>query len=95
MRLSSSLRDKYRKEFISALTHSSTLQVDVIFELSSVGLHPEEEFLARTGYRLDALVEVKGAKVGIELDGPSHFVGRKATGRTLLKRRQMSSLDEI
>jgi hypothetical protein len=40
-------------------------------------------------------VEVKGTKVGVEVDGPSHFVGRKATGRTLLKRRQVTSLDEI
>jgi hypothetical protein len=43
---------------------------DVIFELSSIGLRPEEEFLAKSGYRLDALVEVKGTKVGIEVDGP-------------------------
>jgi hypothetical protein len=93
---SSSLRDKCQKAFISALTHSSNLQADVTFELSSIGLHPEEEFLTRTGYRLDALVEVKEAKVGIvEFDGPSHFVGRKAMGWTLLKHRQVSILDKI
>ena len=44
---------------------------------------------------IDALVEAKGTEVGTEVDGPSHFVGRKATGRTLLKRRQVTSLDEI
>jgi hypothetical protein len=96
MRISPLLRDKCQKALISALTHSSNLQADVTFELLSIGLHPGEEFLTRTGYCLDALVEVKGAKVGIvELDGPSHFVGRKAMGWTLLKRRQVSILDEI
>ncbi len=38
---------------------------------------------------------MKGTKVGIEVDGPSHFVGRKANGSTILKRRQVSTLDEI
>ncbi len=34
-------------------------------------------------------------KIGIEVDGPSHFVGRKPTGSTLLKHRQVNTLDEI
>jgi hypothetical protein len=75
VRLPPSLRDKCRRAFISALTHSSNLQTDVILELASIGLRPEEEFLTKSGYRLDALVEVKGTKVGIEVDGPYHFVG--------------------
>ncbi len=29
------------------------------------------------------------------MDGPSHFVGRKPTGSTLLKHRQVKILDEI
>ena len=38
-------------------------------------------FFTKTGYCLDALVEqVKLTKVGIEVDGPTHFVGRKAMG---------------
>ena len=73
----------------------SKLQDDVISELLSIGLHPEEEVLTKSGYRLDALVEVHGKKIGIEVDGPSHFVGRKPTGSTLLKRRQVNTLDEI
>ena len=56
---------------------------------------PEEEVLTPSGYRLDALVEVNGEKVGIEVDGPSHFVNREPTGSTLLKRRQVSTLDYI
>jgi len=41
------------------------------------------------GYSLDALVHVAGRDVGIEVDGPRHFLGRAPTGRTLLKRRQL------
>ena len=40
-------------------------------------------------------MEVNRTTVGIEVDGPSHYVYRKATGRTLLKRRQVNTLDEI
>jgi hypothetical protein len=56
---------------------------------------PEEEVLTASGYRLDALVEVNGIKVGIEVDGPSHFINREPTGSTLLKRRQVNKLDDI
>jgi hypothetical protein len=40
-------------------------------------------------------VEVNGVKVGIEVDGPSHFINREATGSTLLKCRQVNTLDGI
>ena len=75
VRLLPSLQDKCQKAMISALTQSSVLQADVIFELSSIGLSPEKEFPTHTGYHLDALVEVKGTKFGVEVDGPSHLVG--------------------
>ena len=39
------LRDKSQKVFISALTHLSTLQADVIFELSSIGYIQKKIFL--------------------------------------------------
>jgi hypothetical protein len=64
-------------------------------ELLSIGLHPDEEVLTKSGYRLDALVEVNGMKMGIEVDGPSHFVGREPTGSTLLKCRQVHALNGI
>jgi hypothetical protein len=89
------LREKCRQAFVSQSPRSSRLQDDVIFELSSISMHPEEEVLTPSGYRLDALVDVNGMKVGIEVDGPSHFMNREATGRTLLKRRQVSTLDDI
>ena len=34
--------------------------------LSSIGMHPDEEVLTPSGYRLDALVEVNGTTVGID-----------------------------
>ncbi len=40
-------------------------------------------------------MEVNGKKIGIEVDGPSHFIGRKPTGSTILKRRQVDTLDDI
>jgi len=50
-----------------------------------------------SGYRIDALVEVNGKTVGIEVDGPSHFIGssKSALARTILKRRQVPAIDRI
>jgi len=89
------LCEKCRQVFVSESCQSSRLQDDVVSVLSSIGLHPKEEVLTPCGYRLDALVEVNGMKVGIEVDGPSHFINREATGSTLIKRRQVSTLDDI
>jgi hypothetical protein len=89
------LCEKCRKAFLSQSYQSSIFQDDVISVLSSIGLRPKEEELTSSGYRLDAIVEVNGTKVGIEVDGPSHFVNREPTGSTLLKRRQVSTLDGI
>jgi len=77
------------------LPQPSRLQNDVISVLSSIDMPLEEEFLTSSGYRLDSLVEVNGTKLGIEVDGPSHFINQEPTGSTLLKRRQVSTLDDI
>ena len=58
-------------------------------------LELEEEVLTKSGYRIDALVEVNGKKIGVEVDGPSHFLGRNRTGSTILKHRQVTNLDNI
>jgi len=89
------LSDKCRQAFVSESYQSSRLQHDVVSVLSSIGMLPEEEVLTASGYRLDATVEVNGMKVGIEVDGPLHFINREATGSTLLKRRQVNNLDRI
>lgn len=50
-----------------------------------------------SGYRIDAIVEVNGKTVGVEVDGPWHFIGesRLPLARTILKRRQVPLVDEI
>ena len=50
-----------------------------------------------SGYRIDAVVEVNGKQVGIEVDGPSHFIGRSKSplARTILKTRQVPAVDGI
>ena len=95
IKLHSALHENCRQALLSQLPQPSILQDDVVSVLSSMGMSPEEEVLTLSGYRLDALVEVNGKKVGIEVDGPSHFINREATGSTLLKRRQVSILDGI
>ena len=95
VRLPTSLREKCQKAFISTVPMPSKFQYDVVSELLPIGLCPEEEVLTKSGYRLDAVVEVNGRKIGIEMDGPSHFVGRNPTGSTILKRRQVDLLDDI
>jgi len=89
------LREKCRQAFELQSYQSSNLQDDVVSVLSSNGMLPKEEVLTASGYRLDALVEVNGTKVGIEVDGPSHFINREPTGSTLLKCRQVNNLDDI
>eukprot|EP00577_Skeletonema_sp_RCC1716_P001169 CAMPEP_0113417726 /NCGR_PEP_ID=MMETSP0013_2-20120614/25807_1 /TAXON_ID=2843 ORGANISM="Skeletonema costatum, Strain 1716" /NCGR_SAMPLE_ID=MMETSP0013_2 /ASSEMBLY_ACC=CAM_ASM_000158 /LENGTH=552 /DNA_ID=CAMNT_0000304875 /DNA_START=663 /DNA_END=2317 /DNA_ORIENTATION=- /assembly_acc=CAM_ASM_000158 len=81
--------------FISEEPTVSKLQDDVVAQLSSIGLDPKEEVLMGSGYRIDAVVEVNGKTIGIEVDGPSHFIGRSKspTGSTILKRRQVPSID--
>ena len=48
-----------------------------------------------SGDRIDAIVKVNGKTVGVEVDDPSHFIGkgRSPTGSTILKRRQVPSID--
>ena len=50
-----------------------------------------------SGYRIDALVEVNGKTIGVEVDGPSHFIGRSKSplGSTIMKRRQVQAIDKI
>ena len=48
-----------------------------------------------SGYRLDAVVEAKQEEIGVEVDGPSHFIDKRPTGSTMLKRRQVPALDGI
>ncbi|KAK1733464.1 hypothetical protein QTG54_015879 [Skeletonema marinoi] len=91
------LLDRSYNAFTSEEPTVSKLQCDVVSQLSSIGLNPQEEVLMGSGYRIDAIVEVNGKIVGVEVDGPSHFIdeGRSPTGSTILKRRQVCSVDGI
>eukprot|EP00986_Skeletonema_menzelii_P018532 scaffold26655_cov153-Skeletonema_menzelii.AAC.2 len=91
------LVDSSYDAFISKEPTVSKLQGDVVAHLSSIGLDPKEEILMGSGYRIDALVQVNGKSIGVEVDGPSHFIGkgRSPMGSTILKRRQVPSIDGV
>jgi len=90
-----SLKKKCSETFISVKPSSSKTQDDVVSILSSMDLQPQEEVLLKSGYRIDAVVEVNGKQIAVEVDGPSHFIGRsrELTGSTILKHRQVATLD--
>jgi len=89
------LQERCYDNFISEVPTVSKFQDDVVAQLSFIGLDPKEEVLMGSGYRIDVLVEVNGETIGVEVDGPSHFIGRSKspTGSTILKRRQVPSID--
>ena len=90
-----SLKKKCNEAFISVKPSSSKTHDDVVSILSSMGLQPQEEVLLNSGYMIDAIVEVNGKQVAVEVDGPSHFIGRsrELAGSTILKHRQVASVD--
>ncbi|KAL7446801.1 hypothetical protein ACHAXM_011261 [Skeletonema potamos] len=73
----------------------SDLQKQVASVLHSVGLNPDEEVETKSGYMLDATFIHNGKVIGLEVDGPYHFVGRKKKGNTILKQRQIANVDLI
>jgi hypothetical protein len=74
------LQNRCYNTFISANPTPSKLQADVVAQLTSIGFEPKEEVLMDSGYRIDAVVDVNGKSVGVEVDGPYHFIGK---GRSL------------
>jgi len=54
-----------------------------------LGASVQEEVVLQEGYSLDLVVDWRGERLAVEVDGPSHFVGREPTSATLLKRRQL------
>jgi len=67
----------------------SRLQTQVAQTLVSLGASVQEEVVLEEGYSLDLVVDWRGERLAVEVDGPSHFVGREPTGATVLKRRQL------
>ncbi|EOD25392.1 hypothetical protein EMIHUDRAFT_237827 [Emiliania huxleyi CCMP1516] len=89
--LSAPFSDRCRNAFVSGGVHVSKLQREVVSSLSRLGFSAEEEVLTEAGYSLDAVIEHGGARIAVEVDGPSHFIGQEPSGATLLKRRQLRS----
>ena len=83
------------EKFTNQAIHDSHLQNDIISELDGLGLAPNKEYRTKSGYCLDALLNVNGMLVGMEVDGPTHFVGRNPAGSTILKHRQVANIDDI
>jgi len=76
--------------FRAAEAQPSRLQRDVAKAPASLGASVQEEKVLEEGYSLDLVVDCGGEElIAIEVDGPSHFVGREPTASTLLKRRQL------
>jgi hypothetical protein len=94
-RLPESLLQTCRTAFVEEEGQPSQLQSDVVGEIrSSYDIADvEEEYRCKvSGYSIDALVTLNhGEQIAVEVDGPSHFVGRshQPTGATLLKHRQL------
>ena len=83
------LAQRCRAAFCQEEGVPSRLQRDVAASLRALGLAPREEVRTPQGYSLDAVVSHGGREVAVEVDGPSHFLGRTPTGTTALKRRQL------
>ena len=77
--------------FCAMPSHPSLLQRQVANTLRALGLSLQEEVRTAQGYSLDAVVHFEGCEVGVEVNGPSHYVGstQKLTGATVLKQRQL------
>jgi len=91
------LQERCYEAFLFRVPRVSKTQDGVVAQLSHIGLDPKEEILMGSGYRIDVLVEVNGKTIGVEVDGPHHFIrkGRSPLARTILKRRQVPPIDGI
>ena len=81
---------------MATVAQLSGLQRSIAAALATLQLGFEEEYLEpRTGYSLD--LALPSSRVGVEVDGPSHFLlpddrgVRKPKGQTLLKRRLLAA----
>ena len=91
--LHESLREACRNACFEEDGQPSRTQSEVVREIRSRGFDVDEEQRCQiSGYSLDALVVLNdGERIAVEVDGPSHFIGRShtPTGATQLKHRQL------
>ena len=61
-----------------------------------MSLVEEEVLTTNSGYSIDAVVTFRGERIGVEVDGPAHFVGQSQSpnGATVLKHRQLRALED-
>eukprot|EP00316_Scyphosphaera_apsteinii_P000006 CAMPEP_0119299846 /NCGR_PEP_ID=MMETSP1333-20130426/1875_1 /TAXON_ID=418940 /ORGANISM="Scyphosphaera apsteinii, Strain RCC1455" /LENGTH=230 /DNA_ID=CAMNT_0007301417 /DNA_START=511 /DNA_END=1203 /DNA_ORIENTATION=+ len=78
--------------FVKSPTSPSCFQHEVGAALASLGILCKQEVATAQGYTIDLVVERKGKTIGIEVDGPRHFVMQTPNGNTQLKRRQLLAL---
>lgn len=88
--LPAALRARSDSAFRLASVNPSRFQRSVGYALDSLGLQAAQEVRVTQGYSIDLTVEWGGRRVGVEVDGPSHFTADgRPTGSTELKRRQL------
>jgi ribonuclease HI len=77
---------------LSCLQNNVVAALGKLQDITSV----EVEVSTNSGYSLDAVVVFLGKKIGVEVDGPSHFVGQSQSpnGSPILKRRQVRALEK-
>jgi len=78
--------------FRATKAQPSHFQRQVAQMLVSLGASVQEEVMLGEGYSLDLVIDWRGERLAVEVDGPSHFVEREPNGATLLKRRQIKDL---
>ena len=84
-----------KRAFSCTQVSPSVLQREVAATLDMLNLAHMHEHRLEEGYTLDIACEYRGVLVGIEVDGPQHFLGNlkgTPTGATQLKRRQLKHL---
>ena len=90
------IQQRCHEAFLARDPRPSGLQKRVTRALRTLQLEScKEEVLLDSGYRVDCLVKFQGCSIAVEVDGPTHFIGRKQTGKTMLKHRQIKSIDGI
>lgn len=86
------LRSRCRTIFAARASRQTRLHRQVRAALHSLGLRPREGVRLAEGYRLELVIQWRGADVVVQVDGPWRFAGRRPTGMTMLRRRQLGHL---
>lgn len=86
------LRARFLAAFAARASPRTRLHRQVRDALHSLGLMPREAVRLPEGYLLDLVIQWRGSDVVVQVDGPWRFAGRRPTGTTLVRRRQLTRL---